>query len=189
MEIKQVTVKYCTHCGEQLKSGSKFCTQCGTAAKEDQKTETVQEANDVAKTRKASSPGPLKITLGIIVLILILFVAKSLLNPSSPEDGTFSELTAIKNIEGTWYDPSGALLGDKAAVIVLSKKGSAVVGSDANNKLAIILTPVSLNTYSGEVNLMGVDGYFDVSYYEDEAKLVFFSTLTKTSWNIKKLNK
>ena len=189
MEIKQNTVKYCTHCGSQLRSGSKFCTQCGTAAKKDTKTETVQDTNEVAKTRKAAASGPLKITLGIIGLVLLFFVVKSFLNPSSPEDGSFSEFTALKNIEGVWHDPTGVLLGDKSAVIVMSKKRSAVVGSDANNKIAITLTPVSFNTYSGEVNLKGVDGYFDVSYYEDEAKLVFFSTLTKSSWYIKKLNK
>mgnify|MGYP007017069863 FL=1 len=41
--------------------------------------------------------------------------------------------------------------------------------------------------YSGLVVLNGIDDDFNVHFYEEENKLVFFSTLTKSSWYLIKL--
>ncbi len=176
-------MKYCTNCNSTLKEGAKFCTKCGTPI---QKMDIQHEI--VEKEEKVNQPEPFhkqqkkvfplnKILLGIAVIMVLVFVGKSFL----PNDGQLSDLV------GEWHDPSGVLLGDSEAIITIRKKGDIVVGEDRNKTIYIQLIQTGNKNYSGLVVLNGIDGDFEVHYYEEEDKLVFFSTLTKTSWNIKKL--
>lgn len=175
---------YCSNCNQILKEGEKFCTQCGTALTKKEVSISEPQQVDTAVNKKGISTRLTKMVIGVVVLVTLFFLGRILLEPSIPKEGVFSESAAVQEILGQWHDPSGAITGSKDDVIVMRKAGLTVVGRDANDKINITLTPVSLNTYYGEVYLLGKYGDFSVNYYKEENKLVFFSTFTKSSWFI-----
>jgi hypothetical protein len=179
---------YCSNCKAPLKEEAKFCTQCGTT------THTKEGSNDSSEEvidQKEGSDGYslklFKLVLGFIAIMALFFIIKSFTTDISPVENSFSTAKEMSKLTGQWHDPTGVLLGDKEATIQMRKSWNSLVGADSKNDIDILLTPMGHNVYNGKVNLRGVDGYFDVSYYEQENKLVFFSTLTKSSWYLKKL--
>lgn len=174
--------KYCTNCNAQLDGNTKFCPKCGKP----------NNSIDDMSTLIDKNPKPvskiIKILLLALIGVIVLFFANKWLMPDFEEEqGIYSITEEISKIEGQWHDPTGVLLGDPNTLIILSKKGDKAIGKDKDEVIKIELTPFGSNNYSGKVFLHGVEGDFEVHFYEEENKLVFFSTLTKTSWNIKRI--
>ena len=181
-------MNYCSNCGTTIKQGVKFCSKCGKPVQEIDQPATTYRTHTLYPNEKKSFPLN-KVLLGISILVVLLFASIYYFNEKMPDVNAISNSAQLSLLEGKWYDPTGVLLGDKEAVIVLKKKGAFVVGSDSENRIDVKLTPLGSNNYSAIVNLHGVESDFEVHFYEEEDKLVFFSTLTKTSWNIRKLKK
>jgi len=186
---------YCSNCNTSLKEGAKFCTNCGTPV---QKKATQDEVADNHKDQFQThtlqpiikKPFPLnKVLLGIGILVVLFFVGKYFISSSDISEPLFDIDEEVAKIEGKWHDPTGVILNDKTAVINFKSVGSLAKGEDENSTIYISMIPVDKNRYYATAILNGIEGEFDVTYYEEENKLVFFSTLTKTSWNIKKLKK
>ena len=183
-------MNYCTNCGAKIIETTKYCINCGTPI-------DIISSHDIEEKKELSyietkAPRTSKLTktiLGIIIGIALLFMAKVILLDTGVIKNTFASDSALNRIVGKWHDPTGVILGDKKAIITFRKKGDVVVGEDKNNKIYIQLLSAGGLNYQGLVVLNGIDGNFEVHYYKDEGKLVFFSTLTKTSWNIRKVNK
>ena len=178
----------CSNCKAPLKKDAKFCTQCGTYthAKEGSKASS-EELIDQKEGSDGYASKLFKMVLGFIAIMALFFIIKSFTTDISPVENSISTAKEMSKLTGLWHDPTGVLLGDREATIEMRKRENSLVGADSKNDIDIVLTPMSHNVFNGKVNLRGVDGYFDVSYYEQENKLVFFSTLTKSSWYIKKL--
>lgn len=173
---------YCNKCGNSIKPNSKFCTHCGTPNTIE---ETNQKVENFEKPKKQSSIIKKTVISGIVIVVAF-FLTKTFI----PEFDDFinSNVTSksLTKLVGKWHDPTGQLLGDSQKTIVFRKMGDAVVGEDENKDIYIKLLHYSGNNYGGFVVLKGKDASFEVSYYKGEDKLVFFSTLTKSSWNIRR---
>jgi hypothetical protein len=131
----------------------------------------------------------LKILIGIVVVTILFFIGKSFMKDVVPSEKSFSIKQQLSIIEGEWYDPTGVVLGDKKTIAVFKKMGDIVKGKDKNNFFNVVITPFGSNNYQAIVNLGGVKGDFELHFYEQENKLVFFSTYTKSSWYLLKLKK
>lgn len=175
-------MKYCQSCELELKNNAKFCTHCGAPI-------TVEETNQkVESYEKPKTPSSIikKIVISGIVIVISFFLAKTYIPEFEDFVDSFSSQKELTQLVGEWHDPTGQLLGDNQKVIVFRKMGDAIVGEDKNNDIYIKLLHYSSNTFGGFVVLKGIDSSYDVSYYKNEEKLVFFSTLTKTSWTIRR---
>ena len=179
----------CSNCNATLKEGAKFCTNCGTPIKDKSITRTTDDTFQESKKDKPKSPSKgTKIIIGLIAVFALFFIMRSLVNNIDITRNSLSVSKALSKIEGNWHEPTGVLLGDKEAIITFRKRGDVVIGEDKNKTLFIQLYPLGNKNYNALVVLDSIDDDFDVHFYEEEEKLVFFNTLTKTSWNIKKLN-
>lgn len=181
--------KYCSNCGAKVNEGASFCGKCNTPI-ENNNTQN-DKTDDVLIEESLSQPNKglriSKILAGILVLTVLFFIGKSFFLDSEFSEKSFSTTEQLKKIEGKWHEPTGVMLGDKDAIIILRKRRDEVIGKDENNLKMIKLTPFGSNNYGGSVILGGVEDYFEVHFYEEENKLVFFSTLTKNSWYLKKI--
>jgi hypothetical protein len=186
-------MKYCTNCGANLKEETKFCTNCGTPVQKNEKRDDVaekREENFQTNTleHKVKKPFPLnKVLLGIGVLVVLFFFGKIIISNTDISEPLFDIDKEVAKVEGKWHDPTGVLLKDKTAIIKFKSVGSIAEGKDKNNNIKISMIPINKNRYYATTVLYGIEGEFDVTYYQEENKLVFFSTLTKTSWDIKKI--
>lgn len=178
-----MNINYCTKCEESLKQDAKFCTNCGQPVHKIEqnnnvfeKDKTINQSSSTKKGVKKSFPFK-KVLLAVAILVFLIFMGKSF----------FSNTDQLSELVGEWHEPTGKLLGDKEAIIKFRKKGDIVVGEDLDKTLYIQLLPTRTNNYSGLVVLNGNDSDFLVDYYKEENKLVFFSTLTKTSWYLKRI--
>ncbi|MFA5297847.1 MAG: zinc-ribbon domain-containing protein [Lutibacter sp.] len=183
--------KYCPNCGAKISEETKFCTNCGASTVINNKQNDIEKSDDVLIEESLNQPNKglriFKVLIGIVVLIVLFFIGKSFLKDSIPTEKSFSVEEQLSKIEGKWHDPTGIILGDKDAVIIFSKKGDIIIGNDKKNLFEVKITPFGANNYQGIVNLRGVEGDFSVHFYEEENKLVFFSTFTKSSWYLIKL--
>ncbi len=179
-------MKYCTKCGASLKEGAKFCTSCGALVKEKEAYNT-----DIATEEKKPNSSLKKTMLigGLLAIVAIFFIGKNFISNTETSEPLFDIDEEVAKIEGNWHDPSGVILNDKTAIINFKGAGSLTHGKDENNTIEISMIPVDKNRYNAIAVINGIEGDYDVTYYTEEKKLVFFSTLTKTSWNIKKLKK
>lgn len=184
-------LKYCSNCGAKIKEETKFCTNCG-ASTELNTNNNIEEDDNVLIEKSLNQPNKgfriFKVLIGIVILTVLFLVGKSFLKDSLPTEKPFSITEQLSKLEGKWYDPSGIVLGNKDALITLKRKGEIVVGKDEKDLFEVEITPFGSNNYQGNVVLRGVAGDFEVHFYEEESKLVFFSTLTKSSWYLKKNN-
>jgi predicted nucleic acid-binding Zn ribbon protein len=191
-KIRNIKImKHCTNCNAELKEGIKFCTVCGAPipTSNNSNNNNKNDINLVEESLNQPNKGKrLFIALLVIVaLASIFFIGKYFMKDVVPLEKPFSIEQQLSLIEGKWHDPTGILLGDRDAVIVLNKKGDKIIGNDKKDLFEAEITPFGANNYQAMVNLRGVKGDFELHFYEEENKLVFFSTLTKSSWYLIKL--
>lgn len=186
-------MKYCENCGELIKPNTKFCTKCGASVDEiiykQNNIENKGEVNLVEESLNQPNKGK-RLFLALLIMVvvaIIFFIGKSLISDAMPLEKPFSIEEQLSKIEGKWHDPTGVILGDKEAVINFKKKGDVVIGNDKGGLFETKITPFGSNNYQAIVTLRGVEGDFELHFYEEENKLVFFSTLTKSSWYLLKL--
>ena len=183
-------MKYCTNCNAELKEGTKFCTNCGapTTTENNQNSKKNTEVNLVEDSLNQPNKGKrLSIALlGIGFLVILFFIGKSFVKDVMPVEKPFSIEQQLGKIEGKWYDPTGVILGDKNVVVDFNMRGDIIIGKDKEGLFEAKITPFGANNYQALVNLRGVKGDFELHFYEEENKLVFFSTLTKSSWYLLK---
>ena len=181
----------CTNCGAEINEKTKFCTHCGASTTINNNQNDIEKNDDVLIEKSLNQPNKglriSKVLIGIVVLTVLFFIGKSFLKEAVPSNKSFSVEEQLSKIEGKWYDPTGIILGDKDAVIIFRKKGDIIIGNDKKNLFEVKITPFGANNYQGIVNLRGVEGDFSVHFHEEENKLVFFSTFTKSSWYLIKL--
>ena len=177
-------MKYCTNCGTKIKEDTKFCTNCGAAVTTRDKE--LISADIMSKEKKTNYSAKKILIIGGIIVVLF-FVGRYFILKPDISKALFDIDEEVEKIEGKWYDPTGVMLKDKKNIIVFKSSGSIVEGKDRNNTIKISMIPVNKNNYYATVILDGIKGEFNATYYNEENKLVFFSTLTKTSWNIVKL--
>lgn len=180
--------KYCSNCGAKVNEGASFCGKCNTPIEnnniQNDKTDDVLIEESLNQPNKGLRI--YKILAGILVLTVLFFIGKSFFLDSEFSEKPFSTTEQLKKLEGKWHDQTGIILGNKDALINLRKKGDVIIGKDEKKFIEIKLTPYGSNNYGGGVILHGEEDYFEVHFYEEENKLVFFSTLTKNSWYLKK---
>ncbi len=180
---------HCSNCNATLKKGTKFCTSCGAPIKH--KEASIKKAkktfNEVKHKPKSVSKG-IKIIVGLIAIVALFFMVRSLVTNIDITRNPMSISKALNKIVGEWHDPTGELLGDKEAIITFRKRGDVVIGEDKNKALYIQLLATGFNEYGGLVVLDGDDENFTVNYHSDENKLVFQGNLTNESWYIIKIN-
>ena len=184
--------KYCSNCGNKITEETKFCTNCGASTivgSNHNINKKNNEINLVDESLNQQDKGKrLTITLLIIVVLaIIFFIGKYFVKDVLPVEKPFSIENQLSKIEGKWYDPTGIILSDKNAIIDFTIKGDIITGNDKKDLFEAKITPFGSNNYAAIVNLYGVEGDFSVHFYEEENKLVFFSTLTKSSWYLLKL--
>jgi predicted nucleic acid-binding Zn ribbon protein len=181
-------MKHCTNCGATITEETKFCTKCGNRV-----DEIINNHNDIEKNEEINlvdeslnQPNKglriSKVLIGIVILSVLFFIGKSFMKDVVPSEKPFSIEEQLSKIEGRWHDPTGIILSDKDAIIIFSKKRDIIIGSDKKDLFEAKITPFGANNYHAIVNLHGVEADFSVHFYEEENKLVFFSTLTKSSW-------
>lgn len=176
---------HCSNCQTLLKEGAKFCTNCGTPIKIIDKE--VHNKGIVLEEKKTNNNSGKYIIVGVVIIIVALFyTGKHILLNVDNQEPLFDIEQEVEKIDGDWYDPTGVMLNDKTAIINFRSSGSFAEGKDQNSIIKISMIPVNKNQYYATVILNEVKGEFDATYYHDEGKLAFFSTLTKSSWNIKK---
>lgn len=182
-------IKYCSKCGVKINEGFNLCPKCGTPLENNNLQNDIDDEILIEESLRQPNKGLRisKILVGILVLTMLFFIGKSFFYDSEFSEKSFSTTEQLKKIEGKWHEPTGVMLGDKDAIIILRKRRDEVIGKDENNLKMIKLTPFGSNNYGGIVILGGVEDYFEVHFYEEESKLVFFSTLTKNSWYLKKI--
>jgi len=180
---------HCSNCNTTLKAGAKFCTNCGAPIKILEQTKKVNTGltEIVADSTKSSSKWT-KIFIGLFAVIALFFIAKSLVTNIDITRNSMSISKALSKIEGEWYDPTGALLGNKDAIITFRKKGEEIIGEDANKTLYIALLAYSSNEYGGLVATNDDNENYTVHYDHDEEKLLFVGNLTKRKWYIQRVN-
>lgn len=181
----------CPNCGAKINENKKTCTNCGTSLKINTSKDDIEKSDDALIEQSLNQPNKglriSKVLIGIVVLTVLFFIGKSFMKDAVPSETPFSIEEQLSKIEGKWHDPTGVVLGDKEAVIIFSKKGNIIIGKDKNNLFKAEISPYGANNYQAIVNLRGVKNDFELHYYEGENKLVFFSTLTKSSWDLIKL--
>lgn len=183
-------MKHCSNCNATLKEGAKFCTNCGEPIED--KVGSIKPNDTFNEVKEDTPKSPSKrtrIIVGLFAVVALFFIVRSLVTNIDISRNSISISKALNKIEGDWHDPSGELLGDTEAIITFRKRGDVVIGEDKNKTLYIQLLATGNKNFSGLVVLNGIDGDFEVHFFEEEDKLVFFSTLTKTSWHIKQLKK
>lgn len=183
----------CQNCGVKLPEESKFCTNCGASINDNTPKNDIEkneELNLVEESLNQPNKGKRLLIglLGIVVLAILFFIGKSFFKDVLSSEKPFSVSEQLLKLEGEWYDPTGVILNDKDAIIVFSKKGELVIGKDKNGLFEAKITPFGANNYQAITNLHGVEGDFELHFYEEENKLVFFSTLTKSSWYLVREN-
>ncbi|MEX1381813.1 zinc-ribbon domain-containing protein [Lutibacter sp.] len=185
-------MKHCPNCGEQIREETKFCTNCGASISNNSDqhiNKKTYEVNLVEESLNQPNKGK-RLFLALLVIggiAILFFIGKSFLKDVDSIEKPFSPIEQLAKLEGTWYDPTGIILGEKEAVIVLTREDNIVVGKDENGLFETRITPFGSNNYQAMVNLRGVKGDFELHFYEEQNKLVFFSTLTKSSWYLIKL--
>ncbi|MBI9040600.1 zinc ribbon domain-containing protein [Lutibacter sp.] len=181
-------MKYCSNCNTELKEETKFCTKCGISLIDNHTNNN--DINLVEESLNQPNKGKrFSIALLVMVVLAILFfIGKFFMEDIVPSEQPFSIEEQLSKIEGEWHDPTGVILGNNDAIIEFNKKGDVVIGKDENNLFSAKITPFGANNYQAIVTLRGVEGDFELHFYEEENKLVFFSTLTKSSWYLKKNN-
>lgn len=181
--------KYCPKCGTKINEGDRFCSKCGIPIENNNMQNNIDE--DILIEESLNQPNKSlrisKILLGIFVLTVLFFIGKSFFLSYDSSEKSFSTTEQLIKLEGKWHDSTGIMTGYKDVYILLRKKGDVVVGKDDKSLIEMKLTPFGSNNYGGSVILLGVEDYFEVHFYEEENKLVFFSTLTKSSWYLKKI--
>jgi len=123
----------------------------------------------------------IKIILGLIVLVFVtaaIFKYRSQL--LSPNNDNY--------ISGKWIAIQGTILDDKQVTITFEENDDLIIGKNSDKSVVIKLISSGNKTYDGFVITKGEEQDYLVHNLEDKNKLVFFSTLTKTSWNMKKVN-
>ena len=184
---------YCSNCGTILTKGTKFCTNCGASMQiisSENEVEKNDEVNLVEDSLNQPNKGKrlLIALLVMVVLTIVFFIGKSFFKDVVPTEKPFSIEEQLGKLEGKWYDPTGVVLGDKDVIIDFNRKEDVVIGKDENALFKATITPFGANNYQAMVLLRGVKGDFELHFYEEENKLVFFSTLTKSSWYLIKKN-
>ena len=184
---------YCSNCGAILTKGTKFCTNCGASMQiisSENEVEKNDEVNLVEDSLNQPNKGKrlLIALLVMVVLTIVFFIGKSFFKDVVPTEKPFSIEEQLGKLEGKWYDPTGVVIGDKDVVIDFNRKEDVVIGKDENALFKATITPFGANNYQAMVLLRGVKGDFELHFYEEENKLVFFSTLTKSSWYLIKKN-
>jgi hypothetical protein len=183
--------KFCSNCGARISGEIKFCTNCGASLEITNNNDS--NKNDDLNLVEESLNQPNKgkrlfiALLAIVVLAIVFFIGKSFLNNVNPIEKPFSIEEQLSKIEGKWHDPTGVILGDKDVVVLFKEKGDVVIGKDENGVFSAKITPFGNNNYQAIVTLRDVEGDFELHFYEEENKLVFFSTFTKSSWYLIKL--
>lgn len=180
----------CSNCNATLKAGAKFCTNCGTPVEDKHRRAKANEpVQKVEVNKPKSSSKTFKIVLGIMAVVVLGFVAKSYITDLDVSRNSYSISKTLNQFVGEWEAPAGSLLKDKEVIIKFRKRGDVLVGEDLEKRVYIQLLPYTSTNFSGLVVVDDIDDDFEVHFFEEEDKLVFFSTLTKTSWHIKKLKK
>lgn len=185
-------MSHCSNCNATLKQGARFCTNCGHPVHKTNidKTETTRYDEPISKkANPKSSSKTLKIVLSIIAIVVLGFVVKSYITDLDVSRNSYSISKALTPLVGEWQAPVGSLLKDNEVMIEFRKRGDVLVGEDSAKRVYIQLFPYSSTDFNGLVVVDDIDGDYEVHFYKEEDKLVFFSTLTKTSWHIKKLKK
>ncbi len=192
-------VKYCSSCGKQIPDNVKFCPYCGveildnvdfvlSLQKVEKKEEEVQsldsETHEVG-SEQTSGGSKILYTLifGAIGIIGIIFLFLEYVNP----EARFSKSAEIEKLIGTWYDPTGVLLGKKNKKITIVQDGDYAIGGDADRIMMIRITPTGINRYKGNLTMHGVDSNNNVRYEEKNGKLIFVNTLSKMDLSIRKI--
>jgi hypothetical protein len=182
----------CKKCGAEINEGTKFCTNCGASM------QVISSENDVKKNEEVNlvedslnQPNKGKrlliALLVMVVLTIVFFIGKSFFKDVVPTEKPFSVEEQLGKLEGKWYDPTGVIIGDKDVIVDFNRKENVVIGKDENALFKATITPFGANNYQAIVTLRGVNGDFELHFYEEENKLVFFSTLTKSSWYLLKI--
>lgn len=184
---------YCSNCGTQFNGQTKFCKKCGASLKLNNNQNEIKKNDEVNLVEDSlNQPNKSKrlfiALLVMVVLAIVFFVAKSFFIETKTLEKPFSISKQLSKIEGKWNDPTGIILGDEKTIVILKQKGEIVKGSDKNGFFDVQITPFGSNNYQAIVNLRGIKGDFELHFYEEENKLVFFSTLTKSSWYLVKMN-
>jgi hypothetical protein len=122
------------------------------------------------------------------ILTIVFYITKSFFIETETFESPFSIEEQLSKLEGKWHDPTGVILGDEKTIVILKQKEDIVIGIDKDGFFDVQITPFGSNNYQAIVNLRGVKGDFELHFYEEENKLVFFSTLTKSSWYLIKMN-
>jgi len=172
-----------------MNEGASFCSKCDTPTENNSLQNNIDDETLIKKSLNQPNKGLriFKILSGILVLAVLFFIGKSFFLGSESSEKTFSTKEQLLKLEGKWHYPSGIMLGDKNVHIFLRKKGDEIVCKDKKKLVEMKLTSFGSNNYGGIVILQGEEDYFEVHFYEEENKLVFFSTLTKSSWYLKKI--
>lgn len=185
-------MKHCPNCGTKISEEAKLCPNCGASLEVTNNKNDIKN-NDAINIVEESLNQPNKgkrlfiALLVMVVLAIVFFIGKSFLKDVDSIEKPFSPIEQLAKLEGTWHDPTGVVLGDKEAVVLFKEKGDVVIGKDEEGLFEAKITPFGSNNYQAIVTLRGVEGDFELHFYEEENKLVFFSTLTKSSWYLLKL--
>ena len=180
----------CSNCNATLKVGAKFCTNCGAPIEDkDRPAKANDTVHKVEAIKPKSSSKTLKIFLSIIAIVVLGFVVKSYITDLDVSRNPYSISKTLNQLVGEWQAPAGSLFKDNEVIIKFRKRGDVLVGEDSAKRVYIQLLPIGSKNFSGLVVVDDIDDDFEVHFFEEEDKLVFFSTLTKTSWHIKKLKK
>lgn len=181
---------HCSNCNATLKVGAKFCTNCGAPVEDkDRRAKATNTVHTIEVNKPKSSSKLLKIILGILAVVFLGFVVKSYITDLDVSRNSYSISKTLTPLVGEWKAPAGSILKDKEVIIKFRKRGDVLVGEDLEKRVYIQLLPYTSTNFSGLVVVDDIDDDFEVHFFEEEDKLVFFSTLTKTSWHIKKLKK
>lgn len=182
-------MKYCSNCNATLKESAKFCTNCGMPNEDKSAASTTNDTFQQLEGDKPTSPSKgTKIIVGLIAVVALFFIVRSLVTNIDISRNSLSVSKALTKIEGDWHDPTGALLGDKDAIITFRKRAEDIIGEDTNKTLYIALLAYSTNTYGGLVAINDDNENYTVQYDQDEEKLLFLGNLTKREWYIQRVN-
>jgi hypothetical protein len=181
--------KYCSNCGTEINEGVRFCSECGASVENNNIQNNIDDDILIEKSLNQPNKGLRisKVLIGIVVLTMLFFIGKSFFLSYDSSEKSFSNTEQLTKLAGKWHDPTAILLGDKDAVIILKRKGEIITGKDKKGLFEVQITPFGSNNYQAIVKAQNGESDFSVHFYEEENKLVFFSTLTKSSWYLKKI--